>query len=275
VELLANTSANVAPGATFAAFLAGIGSPLAIVIVLSVVIGLLMVVIFGYTSDQKAIKVAKDQLKAHLLAVRLYRDQLPVVMGSYGKILRGTGRYLKLAFKPLVYVIIPITILIVYVDRYLGSTPIAMGSTFLVTARTSNPDALEKLALEAPPGISLTAPPVHIPAANEVVWRLVASRPGDYEIKLVEDGQSVTKSVSVADGLAKISTQRVRDHFWERIFESGEPAIPQAGSIESISIGYPERNIEIAGYGMNWIWLFFILSMIAGFAFKEILGIQI
>jgi hypothetical protein len=268
-------SANMALGAPFTASLGGFSSPLAIVVVLSVVIGLLMVVIFGYTSDQRAIKVAKDQLKAHLLAVRLYRDQLPVVMGSYGKILRGTGRYLKLAFKPLIYVIIPITILIVYVDRYLGSTAIAVGSAFLMTARTSNPDVLEKVTLEAPPGISVTAPPVHIPAENEVVWRLVASKPGNFEIKLVEDGQSVTKSVSVADGLAKISTQRMRDRFWERIFESGEPAIPKGGSIESISIDYAERNIEIAGYGMNWIWLFFILSMIAGFAFKEILGIQI
>ena len=62
---------------------------------LSLVVGLLMVVLFGYTSDQKAIGIAKDQLKAHLLAVRLYRDQIPVVMGSYGKILRGTGRYLN------------------------------------------------------------------------------------------------------------------------------------------------------------------------------------
>jgi uncharacterized membrane protein (DUF106 family) len=100
-------------------------SPLAIVIVVSLVVGLLMVVLFGYTSDQKAIGIAKDQLKAHLLAVRLYRDQIPVVMGSYGKILRGTGRYLKLAFKPLLYVIIPITLLMVQIDRYLGQTPIA------------------------------------------------------------------------------------------------------------------------------------------------------
>ena len=58
-------------------------SPLSIVIILSVVIGLGMIVLFGYTSDQKAIGRAKDQLKAHLLAVRLYRDQIPVVMGSY------------------------------------------------------------------------------------------------------------------------------------------------------------------------------------------------
>src|SRR5208337_6786 len=133
-------------------------SPLAIVIVLSLVVGLLMVVLFGYTSDQKAIGKAKDQLKAHLLAVRLYRDQIPVVMGSYGKILRGTGRYLKLAFKPLLYVIIPITLLMVQIDRYLGATPISTGAPFLLTVRTAASDALNDVTLDLPPAIAMTAP---------------------------------------------------------------------------------------------------------------------
>jgi hypothetical protein len=110
----------------------------------SLVVGLLMVVLFGYTSDQKAIGIAKDQLKAHLLAVRLYRDQIPVVMGSYGKILRGTGRYLKLAFKPLLYVIIPITLLMVQVDRYLGQTPIPVNAPFLLTVHTAAGEALNE-----------------------------------------------------------------------------------------------------------------------------------
>src|ERR1022692_3826767 len=150
-------------------------SPLAIVIVVSLVVGLLMVVLFGYTSDQKAIGIAKDQLKAHLLAVRLYRDQIPVVMGSYGKILRGTGRYLKLAFKPLLYVIVPITLLMVQIDRYLGQTPIPTNAPFLLTVhmtgQSSNAqaggqstasDAMGDVTLDLPPGITMTAPPVHV-----------------------------------------------------------------------------------------------------------------
>jgi len=119
-------------------------SPLAIVVVLSIVIGLLMIVLFGYTSNQKAIKVAKDQLKAHLLAVRLFQDQLHVVMGSYSRILRGTGRYLKLAFMPLLYVIIPITLLIVQLDRYLGSTGIQANAPFLLTVAVNNSDGAER-----------------------------------------------------------------------------------------------------------------------------------
>jgi hypothetical protein len=258
-------------------------SPLAIVIAVSLVVGLLMVVLFGYTSDQKAIGIAKDQLKAHLLAVRLYRDQIPVVMGSYGKILRGTGRYLKLAFKPLLYVIIPITLLMVQIDRYLGATPIPPSAPFLLTVRLAAPsagptagsDALNDVTLDLPPEITMTAPPVHVPARSEIVWRLAGAKKGKYEVKITAAGQAAAKAVCVGSGLARISTVRLRGQFWERMFSSAEPALPENSTIESISINYPDRNIEVAGYGMNWIWLFFVLSMVAGFIFKELLGIQI
>jgi uncharacterized membrane protein (DUF106 family) len=263
-------------------------SPLAIVIVVSLVIGLVMVVLFGYTSDQKAIGIAKDQLKAHLLAVRLYRDQIPVVMGSYGKILRGTGRYLKLAFMPLLYVIIPITVLMVQIDRYLGQTPLAPNSPFLLTVHMSGPPSnvqaagdstqngtLSDVALDLPSEITMTAPPVHILVTDDIVWRLVGSQPGKYAIKVAAGGQTVEKTVCVGRDLPRISTVRLRGQFWNRMLSSAESALPEDSPIESISINYPDRDIDIAGYGMNWIWLFFILSMVAGFIFKELLGIKI
>lgn len=273
---LSNSSARYASAGTAFSLLT---TPLAIVIALSLVVGLLMVVLFGYTSDQKAIGIAKDQLKAHLLAVRLYRDQIPVVMGSYGKILRGTGRYLKLAFKPLLYVIVPITFLMVQVDRYLGATPIPPNKPFLLTVQfarqAANADPLNDVTLDLPPEITMTAPPVHVPSESETVWRLTGAKEGKYEMKIATGGQTAAKTVCVGNDLPRISTVRLRGKFWERMFSSAEPALPENSPIESISINYPDRNIDIAGYGMNWIWLFFILSMLAGFVFKELLGIQI
>jgi len=266
---------TVASPRVLAALMPFLTSPLMIVVVLSIVIGLLMVVLFGYTSDQKAIGVAKDQLKAYLLAVRLFRDQLPVVMGSYGKILRGTGRYLKLAFKPLLYVIIPITLLIVQLDRYLGATPVPANAPFLLTAQTTGSDSLNDVNLELPIGISMTAPPLHISADKEIVWRLAGAQDGRYVLKIHAGDQVATKVVCVGNDLARTSTVRLRGQFWSRMFYSAEPALPDGSLINSIAVNYPEREIEIAGYGINWIWLFFILSMIAGFIFKELLGIQI
>ena len=253
----------------------GVNAPSGIVVGISLVIGLVMVIVFGYTSDQKAIRVAKDRLKAHLLALRLFQDQIQVVLRSYGRIVLATGHYLRLAFKPLLFVIVPMTFLIVQLDRYLGSVPLSTGQAFLVKARMDNPETLDQASIQVPDGLTTTAPPVHVPAENEVAWRLVADRAGEYVVNVQVADQLFAKRVIVGSGLQRLSAVRLRGKFWERIFLSAEPALPENKVVEALEVQYPSRDIAFAGLEWNWIWLFFVLSLAAGFLFKSILGIEI
>ena len=249
--------------------------PAVIVVAISLVVGLIMVIVFGYTSDQKAIHVAKDRLKAHLLALRLFQDQIQVVVRSYGRIVLATGRYLRLAFKPLLFVIVPMTLLIVQLDRYLGSVPISTGQSFLVKARMDNPEALNEASIQLPDGLATTAAAVHVPSESEVAWRVVAAKPGDYIVNIQVSDQAFSKRVIVGSGLPRLSSVRLRGQFWERMFLSGEAALPDNKFIQAIAVQYPDRNIAFAGFEWSWIWLFFVLSLAAGFLFKSILGIEI
>jgi hypothetical protein len=198
----------------------GVNVPAVIVVGISLVIGLLMVVVFRYTSDQKAIHVAKDRLKAHLLALRLFQDQIPVVLRSYVRIVLATGRYLRLAFKPLLFVIVPLTFLIVQLDRYLGSMPVEAGQPFLVKARLDNPNTLNEASIQLPDGLSTTASAVHVPSESEVAWRVVAEKPGEYKVNVQAADQTFSKRVVVGTGLSRLSPVRLRGKFWERIFVS-------------------------------------------------------
>lgn len=254
----------VLPGAT----------PLFLVTLLSVVVGLLMVLVFRYTSNQDEIRRAKDQLKAHLLAVRLFQDQLAVVLRSYGRILRGTGHYIRLAFTPLLLMIVPMVFLIVYVDHYLGWIPLQPGQQFLVQVQTRS-TALDNISLQVPPELTISAAPVHIPEKNQVVWRLLANREGSYQVEVTSNGEMVSKQVVVSNDLSKLSTTRLRKHFWTRLFASSEPAIPAASPIDSIEVQYPGRDIAVAGFEFNWIVLFFVFSLAAGWIFKTILRIEV
>jgi hypothetical protein len=252
-----------------------INLPAAVVCLISLVFGLMMVVVFRYTSDRRAIHLVKDRLKAHLLALRLFQDQIPVVLRSYGRILLATGHYLRLAFKPLLFVIIPLMFLIVQIDRYLGSLPIRTGQSFLVKTRVANPEMLNDITLRLPEGLVTTAPAVHVPSENELVWRLVASKNGEYLVTIAASGQTFSKNVVVGLGLSRLSPVRLRRQFWKRMFLSAEPALPENGMIDAIEVQYPPRDIAFAGFAWNWIWLFFVLSLATGFVFKSILGIEI
>ncbi len=249
--------------------------PLYLVLAISIIIGLLMVIVFRYTSDQKAIGRAKDRLKAHLLAVRLFQDQLPVVMCAYGKILRGTASYLRLAFTPFMIAILPITFLIVQLDRYFGWMPLQPAQTFLVEARVEDPAALNDASLQLPSQLSSSAPAVHVPKDKEVVWRVTAEHEGRYEIKIAASGQTVSKQVVVSPVLARVSPVRLKGNFWERVFTSGEPALADNSPVQSITIDYAPREIDFAWMQWNWIVLFFVVSLVAGFVFKSVLGIQV
>jgi hypothetical protein len=261
------------PPASVAPFLPDL--PATVVLLLSVLVGFLMVIVFRYTSDQKAIRIAKDQLKAHLLAVRLFQDQLPVVLSSYVRIVRGTGRYLILAFRPFLIVALPLTFLIVQLDRYLGWTPLSTGQPFLMKAHASDPEVLNSIDLQLPQPLQATAPPVHIPSENEIVWRVIAHEAGSYDVNLGSSDKTFSKRVSVSQRIDRISLARFKGHFWKRFLFSAEPPLPAGSPLQSVEVGYPSRSISFLGIEWNWIWLFFVLSLVAGFLFKSVLGIEI
>ena len=103
-------------------------------------------------------------------------------------------------------------------------------------------------------------------------WR---SAKDNYEIQIAAAGQTVSKQVVVCAGLARVSPVRLKGNFWERIFTSGEPALADNSPVQSIAINYPPREISFAWMQWNWIVLFFVVSLIAGFIFKSVLGIQV
>ncbi|MGE5726551.1 MAG: hypothetical protein ACM34G_15325 [Acidobacteriota bacterium] len=248
---------------------------LLLLLVLSVLTGLVMIVLFGRLSDQKAVRYAKDQLRAQLLAVRLFQDQPQVVVRAYGRILTGTGRYLRVSFKPLVIIIVPMIVLLIYGDRYLGSLPFQTNQPILFKAQLDQPGALDDVALRLPPGLSESAPALHIAGDNEVDWRLVASADGNYTVQLLAGGRQVDKTVVVSSNLAHLSECRMRGHLWRRLLDCAEPALPASSPVRLLAVNYPARDFDLGPWTTNWLVIYFVVSLAAAVLFKFILGIEI
>jgi hypothetical protein len=94
-------------------------------------------------------------------------------------------------------------------------------------------------------------------------------------VKVQASAQTFSKRVVVGSGLSRLSSVRLRGRFWQRLFVSGESALPENSLVDAIVVQYPAREIAFAGFEWNWIWLFLVLSLAAGFVFKSILGIEI
>ena len=91
--------------------------------------------------------------------------------------------------------------LLAQLQFHYGYGGLAVGRQALVNVRVKNATefAGPQARFAAPPGIRIETPPVWIPSLREVVWRIAAEQPGDYELT-VQIGEDVfTKTVRVSE----------------------------------------------------------------------------
>ena len=244
-------------------------------IVVSFLTGLAAVLVFGYVSNQEKLRRIKDRIQAHLLELRLFPDQLGVVLRAYGRVLRWTLSYLMYNLKPLAILMLPLVIIMVQLDLRLGHRPFQPHQSFILAAKLAAPGTLDSDSLKLPRGLTLTAPPVNIAALHEVDWRLRADEIGVFTPTVVVRGQSFAKQVVVGNEITPLTSERDRESIMEWFTNPVEPPLPRQGPLRSLEVNYAPRSIDLGFFVTNWIVVFLVVSLLSGFLVKMILGIEI
>jgi len=245
-------------------------SPVWGLLAISVLTGILMLVIFRYTSNQKAIRQVKERLKAHMLALWLFQDQLGVVFRTQGRLLYASLVYTKHALIPLAVMIVPLVLIMVQLEVRLGQSSVRPGDPFLLTATLNDADGLKQTSLKVPAGLAVTAPPVRIPSLNEISWRLTGAAPGDYAVAVAVGEQTFSKQVVVAQDLVALSARRTRDSLLDALLNPSEASLPAAAPLQAISVNYRSSDMAVGPWRMHWLIPFFVFSLLAAFAFKGV-----
>ncbi len=244
---------------------------------ISAVTGVLMVVIYKYTSNQAEIRKVKDRIKAHFLAIMLYKDSLRVLCSSAGHIFLANLRYMRLNLVPLLFMIVPVGMLLVQMNCWYGYKPLKPGKAILVKATLTNVTDLMKaeVALVVPDGLEVETPPVRIPSKSEINWRMGAREKGHYKIKVRVEGQDVTKSLIVSDRMQRLSLLRHSPGFWDGLLYPGESAIPSSFPVRSVEVRYEPVLMSVFGWEVHWVIPYFALSILFGLVLKGFFKVQI
>jgi uncharacterized membrane protein (DUF106 family) len=252
-------------------------SPLWGLSLFSLLAGFLMLLIFRFTSDQQRIRETKNAIKAHVLELWLFRDDLRIMLSAQVQILRLNGRYLKLAMKPMLVLIVPMALALLSLEGWFGYRPLHPGEVAIVSMQVSDGEIglLERASLEANNGLTVETPPLRIPRAKEVDWRVRAYGLGIHNVSMDFSGRRLEKQVVVSQGLARVSPSRLRSKFWQGLLHPSEPSIPRQSGIERIDIHYPTRFIKIFHWNIHWLLYFFVLSTVFAFGFKRIFRVEL
>lgn len=247
-------------------------------LIISFVTGVVMLFIFKATSDQKGIKQAKNFVKAHFLAIRLYRDDIGLMFNTMKNILVSNMLYMKKSLRPMLFLIVPVGVILIQLGSRYEFRPFKVGETFILTLRLheaiENVD-LKDVGISLPVGLSLDMPPVKIARLREVNWRVKAEQPGSYDVVFKYQGSTVNKQLHVEGALVPIAREIARSNLSVALMNPAESSLPGSSFASIISVGYPKRDFEFFGWQFHWLIAFFIFSLISAFAFKGFLGVEV
>lgn len=253
-------------------------SPWVAMILMSFLTGFLMLFVFKWTSNQKGIRKVKNKIKAHLLELRLFKDNLGLSLRAQGNILRCNLRYIGYSAKPMAVMIIPLVLIIIQLNFWFGYESLSPGEPSILKIKLKeNQNPLEaRVEIEPSSALVMDDYPLRIEEAHEIDWRFYAREPGIHRLSISIDGKTIDKKISVAQKpLSKISPLKPGKDFLKQALYPTEPPLNGDLPVQEIEVRYPTKNMNLFGWGIHWLIVYFVLSIVFGFALKGIFKVEI
>jgi hypothetical protein len=168
------------------------------------------------------------------------------------------------------WMIVPLVLLISQLQFHYGYGGLEPGTATIVKVKLRDSVAQTEpdLSLENSPGVRVESPLLWIPSEREADWRISVTEPGEPELRIRLGDEIFEKSLRVSGSVVRRSPVRPSG-FWGQVVYPVEAALPADGLIESIAVSYPERLVSVFGWGVHWIIVFFVLTMILAFALQR------
>lgn len=254
--------------------------------VVSLVISIAMLFIFKRTSNQKRLDAVKRQIHAGLFEIRLFNDDIRAIFRAQFEVLGHNMNYLRLTLVPMLWMLVPLFLVVAQLQFHYGYAGLVPGQSTLLKVQlddnwADNPALVAAgtsgrpgITLDVPDGLRVEQPGIWMPVLNEMNWRLTATAPGDHEIGIVLGGVTYRKSARVSDAVVRRAPLRPSS-LLDQLIDPAETPLPAAAPIAAILVGYPDGTVNILGWSLHWLIVFFALTMIFAFALRKPLGVTI
>src|SRR5262249_39435434 len=155
--------------------------------------------------------------------------------------------------------IVPFVLVIAQLQFQYGYDGLDAGRPVLLTAHVAagRERSAAGAKLETPAGIQADADAVWFPAARDLVWRITPPASADQERRPATGAQPPPRALPWPPRSRRGSPPPLARVFLNKILYPAEPPLPADAPLTSIDLAYPERDLVVLGWHLNWLVVFF------------------
>jgi hypothetical protein len=240
--------------------------------VLAVPAALLSLLVYRAVSNQRAIRDAKDKIIAYLLELRIFRDDLGVLLGAQARIFLNIGRYLMYSLVPMAVLLPIFVVLIAQVESRFAFRGLDVGGEALLAARIDkNELASTPIDLEADQGLEVVTPVLRRSGGEDAYWRVKAVDDGPHTLALRVGDREARSALRVG---AKYAAAPIsyRSNDIRLLLYPASDGLPADGPVEELSVDYPRARGDFLGLS-SATWTLFALVMLLALILRPLVGV--
>jgi hypothetical protein len=244
------------------------------VVVLALPAALFALAVYKLVSRQQAIRDAKEKIIAHLLELRLFRDDMRVLLRAEGRVFLSIGRYLGYSLVPMAVMLPVFLLMLIQIESRFAFRGLAPDEQALVTVGVVSDRPISHLParLDAGDGLRVATPALRADASREIYWRIRAVSAGTHALKIHVGNEQADRIVTadVDDG-AMTTAYRANDV--RTLLDPFATALPSSGPVATLAIDYPRARGEFAGLSST-SWIFCAAVMVFAFALRRFFDVS-
>jgi len=232
---------------------------------ISLATGVVLIFLFKVTSNQDRIKATRDAFSARILEMRIYQDDLGLILKALAAALWSNVAYLRASLVPILVLLVVALPVFVQLDERYGRTNLEPGETTLLTVTLKDGVDPMTTPIRADGGsaVTLDAPPVRVEDRREVNWRVRADSAGVHPFTVTVYDTPYEFPIVVAKSNRSIGYTRHANSHADALFHPGLPVIPKNSALQSVHLEYPTRDYSLVFWQSPW-WLVFIVVVSVG-----------
>ena len=185
--------------------------------------------------------------------------------------------YLGTIFVPFLIMVVPVAIVFTQLDQRYSRSFLTPGETALLSVQLKEGlgpfETAVELHIEG--GATPRGKPVRDAVTRETDWQILVDAGGMPQVTLYAKGASYSFPLVAESTYRMIGSERRVTALFEPILHPGLPPIPLDSPFQRIRVEYPPASHWLLGWHVHWIVIFLVYSVLAAFALKILVGIEI
>lgn len=228
------------------------------ILIISAGITLLITIVYKYTTNQKEMKVIKEDLKKYQKEMRKEKDPKKM-MAMQKKALDLNMKYMMSSFKSTLYTFIPIIIIFAWLNSHIAYYPLYPNQEFSVTAKFAE-GAKGNITLASVPELNIDSSTKEI-INKQAEWKLKGVA-GEYKLIFEYNTEEYEHNILITEERTYLPPEKpIKDSKLKLIVVGNEKVHPFGD------------NFNLFGWYPGWLATYILLSLVFSTLFRKLLKV--